>query len=386
MHDVGLALLQAIDVDHVEVRLLAGFQGAAIAEAEHAGRFGGDAPHGFLDGVGAIVPVPVRQHERGPAGIDHPADVSARVAETGHRPVGGDELLQVLQIDVEAAHMEQQLAVALQRQPQPGLARMLARRGGDVEQALVARPGVDGSRAVAHRVVAPGGLQHLLVELLVVLHFRHQFGAEGLVGDGRRPSVEIHLAQFVPRRRAPEIVGGEADDAATGAGHGNRRDVHSVRTHGRDLVVQGLAVLGDGAEQHAAGLAFLGHEVHFLFHLAEVRHDLHEAPLGADRAGDGQHLLMGGERAGDRAPVRQRVAGMAVHGEAECAFLHRLRGERGDLLDFLRRRLLFDGALAHHVEARGAVANQAADVDHRAEAFDGIEVAAVGLPVPRQAG
>ena len=145
-------------------------------------------------------------------------------------------------------------------------------------------------------------------------------------------------------------------------------------------------MLGDGAEQHAAGLAFLGHEVHFLFHLAEVRHDLHEAPLGADGAGDGQHLLMGGERAGDRAAVRQRVARMAVHRETECAFLHRLRGERGDLFDFLRRRLLFDGALAHHVEARGAVANQAADVDHRAEAFDGIEVAAVGLPVPRQAG
>ena len=77
---------------------------------------------------------------------------------------------------------------------------------------------------------------------------------------------------------------------------------------------------------------------------------------------------------------------MAVDGEAEGALRHRPPGQRGDLLDLFRRGRFLDGALAHHVEAGCAVAHQAADVDHRPQPFDGVQIAAVGLPVPRQAG
>ena len=87
----------------------------------------------------------------------------------------------------------------------------------------------------------------------------------------------------------------------------------------------------------------------------------------------------------NRATVGKGVSRMPVHGEAQGAFAHGLARHLGDLLDLFRRCLLLDGAFAHDVEAGGAVAHQAADIDHGAKALDGVEVAAVGLPVPRQA-
>ena len=79
------------------------------------------------------------------------------------------------------------------------------------------------------------------------------------------------------------------------------------------------------------------------------------------------------------------MARVTVDGEAKCALLHRLAGQRHDLLDLLRRRLLLDGAFAHDVEAGRAVSHQAADVDHRPQPLERVEIAAVGLPVPGQA-
>ena len=108
--------------------------------------------------------------------------------------------------------------------------------------------------------------------------------------------------------------------------------------------------------------------------------------MGAHRLGDGQHLLPRRERAGDRPAVGQGVAGMPVHGEAERPLGNGRACQRRDLADFVFGGLFLDGALAHHMEPRGAVPHQPADVDHRLQAFDGIQVAAVGLPIPRQAG
>ena len=384
--DVGLALFQAVYVDHVDVGLAARRQHPAILQAKHPRRFAGDASHRFLERIGALVAVPVREHEGGPAGVDHLAHVGAGVAEARQRPVRGDEQFEVLEIDVEAAVVEQRLALALQRQAQPRLHRMFASGIGDVGEALVARLGVVRPRILAHGVVALGGLQDLLVELLVVAHVGHQLGAEVRIRDGGEAFLEAHLAQFVPVRRAPEVACRKAADAAAGAGHGDGRDVHAGIAHGAHLLVENLPVLADGAEQHAARLALGRKQIHLVLDLAEVRHGLHEAALGADRLGNRQHLGARREGAGNGPAIRQGVAGMPIHGEAQGALGHGRARQGGDLADFVLGGLFLDGALAHHVEARRAVPHEAADVDHRLQAFDGVQIAAVGFPIPGQAG
>jgi hypothetical protein len=49
-------------------------------------------------------------------------------------------------------------------------------------------------------------------------------------------------------------------------------------------------------------------------------------------------------------------------------------------------RRLVEAALAHHVGAQGAVSDQAAHVGPERQAIEGVEVAAVALPAPRDAG
>ena len=105
----------------------------------------------------------------------------------------------------------------------------------------------------------------------------------------------------------------------------------------------------------------------------------------ADRPGDGGEFRALGERAGDRTAVRQHMTGQAVRGEADRAFLDGVADQFGDLADLVFRRLAVDGAFAHDVEARGAVADEADDVDGGIQLLDGVEVFAIGDPVPGQA-
>ena len=100
------------------------------------------------------------------------------VAKAGHGPVRGDHLLEVVEVDIEAAVVEQLLAIAFQRQSQPRLHRVFASRGGDVGEALVTLLRVAGPFRPAHRVNASGGFEHLLVQVFVFPHLGHQLGAE----------------------------------------------------------------------------------------------------------------------------------------------------------------------------------------------------------------
>ena len=78
------------------------------------------------------------------------------------------------------------------------------------------------------------------------------------------------------------------------------------------------------------------------------------------------------------------MARVTVDGETNGAFSDGFSCERRYLFNFFWGCLLFDGAFAHHVETGCAVTNQAGHIDHRTKSFDGIEVAPVGFPVPRQ--
>ena len=59
----------------------------------------------------------------------------------------------------------------------------------------------------------------------------------------------------------------------------------------------------------------------------------------------------------------------AIGGKADCAGIDRLPHDRGHASFFFGGGLFFHGALAHHVEAHGAMADHAGDVDGRLQIF-----------------
>ena len=77
---------------------------------------------------------------------------------------------------------------------------------------------------------------------------------------------------------------------------------------------------------------------------------------------------------------------VTVGGEAHRAAVDAVADDVRHLLALGVARLLFHRSLAHDVEAHGTVADHAGDVDAGLQAFDGVEIAAVVFPVPRQAG
>ena len=83
-----------------------------------------------------------------------------------------------------------------------------------------------------------------------------------------------------------------------------------------------------------------------------------------------------------RMAVGQPVRRVAIGRKADRAAVDALADDVGHLPALVVARLFFDGAFAHHVEAHGAVAHHAGDVDAGLEPLDGVEVAAVVLPVP----
>ena len=73
-------------------------------------------------------------------------------------------------------------------------------------------------------------------------------------------------------------------------------------------------------------------------------------------------------------------------GEPHGTLFDRLTGEFCNLTDFLGGGWLLDAAFAHHIKAGRAVSDQTRDIDHGCQALYGIEIAAVGIPVPGQSG
>ena len=134
------------------------------------------------------------------------------------------------------------------------------------------------------------------------------------------------------------------------------------------------------AEQDAA----LGGLRHRPQHLEVSAHRLHQGVARSDRLGDLDQFAHLRERTGNRTSIRQLVRGVAVRGEPDSASVDGVRDHIRHLLAFVVGSLLFHGAFAHDVEAHRAVADHAGDVDCGIQPFDGVEIAAVVLPIPGQ--
>ena len=121
----------------------------------------------------------------------------------------------------------------------------------------------------------------MLVDLLVVPHFRHQLLAEAFVPDGIEARVEVQFAQPAPGGCPEEVVGGQTADSTTASRHRDARDVETLGAHGADALVQDFSLFADGAEQDTAGARLFLEQVHLFVDPAEVRHRLHEAAFPA---------------------------------------------------------------------------------------------------------
>ena len=119
---------------------------------------------------------------------------------------------------------------------------------------------------------------------------------------------------------------------------------------------------------------------------AKARRGLEDGAVLAEHAADGEQFLGVGMRAGHRAPVGNPMQEGAGGGEAERAVADGLVDQVAHPRDVVGAgRILVQAALAHGVVAHGAMSDHPADVDALGHGVDGVEVFAVGLPVPRQA-
>ena len=113
---------------------------------------------------------------------------------------------------------------------------------------------------------------------------------------------------------------------------------------------------------------------------------LHQTMALGHRLRDCNQLGLIGKGARDGAAIRQGVHRQAVHRESNGTSVDRPGHDIRHLAQFVRCGLFLDSPLAHHIETHRAVADQARDVDAGLDLLDRIEVAAVVLPAPGQAG
>ena len=165
---------------------------------------------------------------------------------------------------------------------------------------------------------------------------------------------------------------------------GDRRQVAVLAELGqmRRLRLAGALLRAGAVAEQDAPLGGLGHRLQHL----EVRADgLHQPVARPHGLGDFHEFHRVRERPRNRTAIRQLVRRVAVGGEADGAAVHGLRHHVRHLRPLFRRCLFFHGAFAHDVEAHRAVADHASHVERRIQALDGVQVAAVVFPVPRQA-
>ena len=322
----------------------------------------------------------MRQYETGPAGVHDLRNVCPGVAQTREDVLAFEQIAQFLEALVEHAQIEERLAVGLVGEAQERLHPMLAGRLCLGFQILLRRRGVVG-RFVRTQIEHVGQRE----ALLGCLAFGHQLGPGFGIPNGLQALAELHLAQAIPRfalhrqcRLQPEH-----EARATYLGDGGEVAVFAQFGQIVRLRLAG-AFLGAGAvaEQDAP----LGGFRHGLQHLEVGAHGLHQAVAGAYRLSDFHQFDGVREGAGNGTAVRQLVGRIAVGGKAHRAAVDGFRHHIGHLGAFLGGCLFFHGAFAHHVEAHGAMAHHAGHVQRRIKPLDGVQIAAVVFPVPRQAG
>ena len=119
--------------------------------------------------------------------------------------------------------------------------------------------------------------------------------------------------------------------------------------------------------------------------VGKVEHVLHQRIARRNGLGDLHQFVGVSECAGNGAAIRQHMGRIAVGGEAHRTLVDGMGDDVGHLPLLILRGLLLDRPLAHDVEAHRAVAHHAGDVDGGIEPVDGVEIAAVVLPIPGQA-
>ena len=289
-------------------------------------------------------------------------------------------------VRVEHPQREQRLALRLARDPQKGLGPVLTPGLGHRNQARLWAAGVVRRDAGAHvehlfdrraqvflEAFEPGFLDHRVPHLRViqrgetVAQVRHALHpAPGGTANRQRG------LQAIDHPRAAHLR--DRGDVAADAGFFECR-----ATLFRHSEVAAACAI---AAQHAAG-----------GRVGDVReqsefgtHCLHQTlALGHGARNLNQFGFMG-KRPGNGPAVWQRVHRQAVDREARCASVYRLPHHLDHAAQLVGCGLLFDGPLAHHIEAHRAVADQAGNVDAGLDFFDRIQVTAVVLPAPGQAG
>ena len=113
----------------------------------------------------------------------------------------------------------------------------------------------------------------------------------------------------------------------------------------------------------------------------------HPPPPTPERVRQGDQLLDAGEGAGYLPAVGQRVQDRAGGADADRAPIQRLVhvGGHGRQLVGRGRHGRVEAGFAHHVPAHRAVADHPRHVEPLGQTVQGVEVVAVGLPVPGQA-
>ena len=263
------------------------------------------------------------------------------------------------------------------------------------------RQGVDRVAVVAG--IAAGRQDEQLLEVdLRAVHVG--LADQRLAGRGVAQHLQLASvdgpAQLLPRRRTVERRARlqpeeHADPAGGGLG----------ANHGAGCVLV-LREVDDGLEQAGAtvrlGQAETDRTTAVPADLAEQRHlgtgvvetlvvafaEAHRAledagPVAAEDFGEGKELVGRGVRARHRPAVGYPMEERTARRQAERTGVHRFVDQTTHRHDVVvGRRRLVEAALAHHVGAQRAVADQAAGVRTLRQAVDRVEVLAVGLPVP----
>src|SRR5262245_46081168 len=150
---------EAVEIDQITIGLHAGSEHAAIAHPVQLRGVPGLAPHEVLDREpGPALPAasPVREQERGRAGIADDAAVCAAVREPDHRAGMQEHLADRLEVEagvVEEREVEQLVAVALEQEVVGYLLRRDAAAAGDRRDAGFRRRLVVGRVAEGKELV-----------------------------------------------------------------------------------------------------------------------------------------------------------------------------------------------------------------------------------------
>lgn len=238
MHQLRLALRDAVQIDNVDVGLHAFRQCSTVIEAEDARGGTGHPAYGFLDGEQPLVADPVGKQERGPAGVHDLADVGAGVADAREHPVQAQERLQALEVLIEEADVEHRLAVRLQHLVEPKLYRVYTCGLRHAVEAVFGTSRVGRAIAVAEPEVGPRALFELGDGLRLVDEHAPCFP----VAYRRQAASEVELADLGPCRRREQHVRGEPGQETAAAGQGQAADVEPFLPHRCDGVVVARAV------------------------------------------------------------------------------------------------------------------------------------------------